>query len=397
MVIANPLLWVNITIPFMIGVFLVFSKIDYTPKEFAIQFSVTFVFLFIVYLIAFGTTANLFHKVYYNTSVNSITYYEAWDEEVHYTEEECSGTGNKKSCTTVYRTRIDHHPKYWELVDNLNGSMNVDESDYIKARNKYGAKKEYLHHSGQVSYGDGNAFKVTVTDIVPHVQTHEEVNYVKAVKYNIVKSETFPKKIEAYKKSGQLLEYPSIMLGDIGNYYIERVLKAKNVLINDSNMTKQLEEYASIAGSSKQVNPLVYIVKNQSPEFTEVLKAYWVNGSKNDAILILNINDDNIITWSDTISWTKNPKFLVQNQTIYTGLNINDPKVTELFISQIQSNFKRVSMKEYEYLKNNIDLSITAELVIIVINLILSGIVFFYFSTQNPFNSTKNYGENRWR
>ena len=394
--IANPLLWVNIAIPFVIGVILVLSKFDYTPKEFAIQFSITFVVLFLMYLIAFGTSANLFHKVYYNTSVNTITYFEEWDEKVTYTEEQCSGSGDKRTCRTVTKTRIDHHPEYWELADKLGGTMNVEESDYLKARAKYGAKFEDLYHSDQVSYGDGDSYVVTVTDIVPHVQSHEEVNYVKAVKYNIIKAETFPKKIEMYKKDGQLLEYPSIMLGDIGNYNIERVLTAKNVLINDYNMSKSLENYASVMGPVKQVNPLIYIVKNQSPEFVEILKAYWVNGAKNDAILILNINNDNNITWSDTIAWTKSPAFKVQNQSIYKGLNINDPKVIQLYISQIQLNFKRTSMKEFEYLKHNIDLSFTAEMVILLINLLLSGAAFVYFTINDPFRSSK-FGVSQWR
>lgn len=394
--IANPLLWVNIAIPFVIGVLLVLSKFDYTPKEFAIQFSITFVVLFLMYLIAFGTSANLFHKVYYNTSVNKITYFEEWDEEVTYTEEQCSGSGDKRTCRTVTKTRIDHHPEYWELADNLGGTLNVDESDYLKARAKYGAKFEDIYHASQVSYGDGDSYVAYFTDIVPHVQEHQEINYVKAVKYNIIKAETFPKKIELYKKQGQLIDYPSLMTGDFGSYNIDRVLNGQGAWVNDSNMTHELEQYASLVGSSKQVNPMIYIVKDQSPEFVEVLKAHWVNGAKNDAILILNINNENNVTWSDTIAWTKSPAFKVQNQSIYKGLNINDPKIVKLFENQINVNYKRTSMKEFEYLKHNIDLSFTAEMVILIFNLLLSGAAFVYFSIQDPFRSSK-FGVSQWR
>jgi hypothetical protein len=347
---------------------------------------VTVVVLTIAYLILFATTTKLYSKVYYNSSVRSITYYEGWTELVHYTEQECRGSGKNQTCTTVYKTRNDYHPPYWELVDTIGGKLEIEQSEYDKARAKYGATFKCLSRPDKVSHGDGNAYVVTPTDIIPVVTSSVEINYVKASN-NIVRADTLPMKIEQYKKSGQLVEYPELMMGDYGSRTIHRIITAKGVYVDIDKNERELENYASVVGPSKQVNPMIYIVKNQDRDFTSVLKAYWVNGSKNDSILVVNVDDNGTIIWSDIIAWTKNTDFLVDNTKIYNGMNVSSDEFIKAYEREITLNFTRTHMKDFKYLEKNIDLSFEAEVWIIIINLILSAVTFVFFINNDIFYS----------
>jgi hypothetical protein len=387
--IQNPMLWVNIAIPFAIGLFLVLTDHRYDIKEFGIQLGVTVVVLTGAYMILFATTTKLYSKVYYNSSVSKITYYEEWTELVHYTEQQCRGSGKDQTCTTVYKTRHDYHAPYWKLTNTIGGTLDIEQSEYSQARSKYGATFKDLSRSDKVSYGDGNAYVVVPTDIVPVVSSSEEINYVKAAN-NIVRADTLPQKIEQYKKAGQLMDYPELMMCDYGSRTIHRVITAKGAYVNTSKNERELENFASVVGPTKQVNPLIYIVKGQDRDFTAVLKAYWVNGSKNDSILVVNVDDNGTIVWSDIIAWTKNTDFLVDNTKIYTGMSVSSDEFVKQYEREITLHFTRTHMKDFKYLESNIDLAFSVEVWIIVINLILSGIAFWFFINNETFGSRMN-------
>jgi hypothetical protein len=387
-IIQNPMLWVNLCIPFGVGLFLLLTNNSYNIKEFGVQMGVTIFVLFVAYLILFGATTNLISKVYYNSKVTQITYYEEWTELVHYTEQQCSGSGTKKICTTIYKTRKDYHSPYWEITSSSGNTLSIESGEFKQAEQKYGSRFTSVYHSGKCSYGDGNSYVVSPTEIIPFVSSSEEVNYVKAVN-NIARADTLPQKIEMYKKQGQLLEYPSLMMGEYGSRTIQRVLVAKGVLVSTSKLDRKIQDFASDVGSFKQINPMIYIVSGQNREFVSVLKAYWVNGAKNDSILVLNVDKNGIVEWSDVIAWTKNTNFLVDNTKIYKGLNINDPQLFELYYNQIMRNWVRTPMKEFKYLSSNIDLSFTIELSLILVNLILSVVAFWFFMNSETFGARK--------
>lgn len=381
-IISNFGLWFNILIPFVVTLYLVVTHNEYIMKEFGIQFGATVAYVFLMFLLLFSTTTDLVDTEYWNGKVLSMEYYEEWTEEVTYTEEKCSGSGNNRTCRTVTKTRNDYHSPYWVINTSNDEIISIDKNEFNKAANKFGAIEKDVYHSNQVSFGDGDKFVVTPTETIPTAVSHSFTNFVVAAKDNVINQKANPEEIKQGVKNGTLVPYPTLTYGQYGNTRIDRLIDPNNLVGNKrGTYNNSLDTFAANFGAAKQVNPMIYVT-SEPIGFKYVLEAYWKKAKKNDVVLILGVENGKVV-WSDSIAWTNNTDFGVDCSSKFKDMNISDAYgISTKFEDLIISEYVRKPMKEFSYLKDNITLEWYWQVLILLGNILLNGFLFYKFSTN---------------
>lgn len=382
-IIANFGLWFNILIPFVVTLYLVLTHNEYIMKEFGIQFGATVAYVFLMFLLLFSTTTDLVDNEYWGGKVSTIEYNEEWTERVTYTEQQCSGSGNNKSCRTVTKTRNDYHSPYWEIITSNNETISINKDEFRNAANKFGSVEVDVYHSNQVSFGDGDKYVVTPTEIIPTTVSHSFTNLVVAAKDNVINQKVNPEEIKQGVKNGTLVPYPTLTYGNYGNSRIDRLIDPKNIVtgINSFQYNKELDIFSANIGASKQANPMIYVT-SEPIGFKYILEAYWKKAKKNDVILILGVEKGKVV-WSDSIAWTNNTDFGVDCSSDFKDMNISDVKgITSKFENLLVTEYVRKPMEEFAYLKDNITLEWYWQVLILLGNIALNGFLFYKFSTN---------------
>jgi hypothetical protein len=383
---SNYLLWINIAIPFAIGIYFALTHQEYTAKEFAIQAGITSIVLFIMFSIGY-VSQDISTTSYNSGKVNKIVYEEEWTELVHYTEQVCSGSGKTRSCHTVYKTRRDHHPDEYYLVHDF-GTSYISEGQWNKSKNEFGYNQTDDGHMGQVSYGDGRTWEANPNKIIPVASTDTSINYVYAAKTNIIKSSKFKDLEKRYQK--ELVKYPEMYEDEYGNTNFRRVINGHLVSPDIHEMLNlQLEEYASLKGSVKEVNPIIYFTTAEDREFTAVVKGFYRDAHKNDAVLVVSVTNGEI-NWIDSFGFTKNAEFFVANRSIEQDVSkdtfksvSNAENFVARFTYNITQHWKRTPMEEYKYLAGDIDLPLWFEIMTVLLNVVGSFLAFrFMFNNR---------------
>ncbi len=366
---------------FVAAVFGLFRKLTnpekFTWTELPIQLVASSVTILILYMLFYTTSGNLSDHELLNGYVEKAEYYEAWTEEVTYTEEEECGTdsdGNTKYCT-VTKTREDYHPPSWDLVTTL-GAISIDEGTYGNYVRHWGnEKKVNLNHMDQVSHGDGDMFfshhaGTLDAKMVPASIEHHYLNYLKA-------SDSIKKVSGQLSGFQELLKpYPKVYSAGFGPIEVDRVINAGVTLPNNwsNNLDRELDCILAQLGASKQVNVLVYVAKTADPQFGFALEEHWVKGKKNDVIVVIGLNQFPKIDFVHVIAWTKVEEFplMLRNRIMDLGEAKDPHQIAEIISSQLtmspaNGGFVRMPMSDLEYLIRDIKLPLWCQIMIVII------------------------------
>ena len=372
---SNYLLWINISIPFAIGIYFFITHQEYSLKEFAIQVALTAFVMLGMFSIAY-VSQDIITTSYESGKADKFVYEEEWTELVHYTESYSCGTS--KSPRTCYRnkTRQDYHPDEYYISHDF-GTTYISKSQWLQSKEEFGSSQTGSSHSGQISWGDGREYTAVPNKIIPVVDTSSGINYVYAAKTNIIKSANF-KDLEARYKS-ELVPYPAIFTDIYGNRNFTRVINAGLIDANISaKMNIQLEEFASTYGKSKEVNPIVYLTTSTDREFAYVVKGFYRDAHKNDAVLVVGVDKNGSVNWTSSFGFTKSAEFLVSNENM-TDIN----QLVPTFTNNIMKHWKRTPMEDYKYLSADIDLPLWFEALVVLLNVIGSALIFrFMFNNR---------------
>ena len=374
--------WINLLIPISIAIYLTITNKEYIYKELGIQVIATFIYLSLVFFFIFTTTNNLIDTEYFNGKVKKIEFYEKWTEERTYIENyECGTNDTPKTCTRN-KTERTYHPAKYQIITNNDEILNIKRDEFQKASLDFGTKKEYIARSTKVSYGDGNKYVSTPNIIIPTSVEHNYINYVTAAKDNVIHTKISKEDMNIFISEGKLQNYPKLFKDKYGAEKLLRIIDDSGI-VDKRNMQKQLDIFCVKYSKTKQVNPIIYITK-QDRTFKAYLEAYWNKGKKNDATLILGINNNGDILWSDIIAWTNNSDFIVDCQNSFKNLNIklNEIEVVNKFQNFILSEYERKPMKEFAYLKENITIEWYWQLLIVLGNIVISYFITKYFLTN---------------
>lgn len=258
-------------------------------------------------------------------------------ERVHGTYQEsyeCNCTrdskGNK-SCSTCYRT---HYTVHWYAHSTI-GRFTIDSEDSTW-RSVYNTPDPGRYTAVQV--GD------------PCSKTNSYTNYVQAVPDSLFHSSS--KELSARFQS-MLPQYPDRIFD---HYRINRFLTPGFAFTDAPLWDRDVGMMLRELGPSKQVNVIVVVVKTADPDYVFALRDQWEGANKNDVVVVMGSLDGVKIEWTRIISWTKSEIFKVQLTDSLSALGVIDrTKIVPIIHDQIAKNFERRRMREFEYLKGQID------------------------------------------
>lgn len=377
---ANFGFWANLALPIIATAFLYFTSREYVLKEFGIQVGATLVFVTAIYVLLFGTTTDLWDTNYYNGKIKSSSYYEEWKERVTYTESYSCGTSKSPRTCTRTKTRIDYHSPYWEIRTNLGETISITRSDYLKTKREFGTSMVRLHRSNQVSFGDGDKYVSKPTRAIPTSVGHTYENVVRAANGNVIHVKVPKESVALLVKSGKVREYPELYRGAYGETLLNRYIDTTGKTKSSSAYLKLLNNTALVVGRTKQANPIFYVT-TEDRSITDAISQHWSMGKKNDVTLIMGIDDNGTIQWSDSICFTNISDFEVDMENKFKGMNINadQAKIVATYTNLVNAEFVRKPMEEFNYLKENITLEWYWQLLIFLLNLALTVFISYKF------------------
>jgi len=258
----------------------------------------------------------------------------------------CSGSGSKRSCTEHCSTCYEHsYDNAYYAESNIGERFEIDTIDRqgLKIPPRY----------SEIEVGE------------PVVVLNTYKNHIRASGDSLFYKKGFTEKFK-----GNLPTYP----GKVFDYWkLNRILTV-NVSIPDREKAETLlSEFNGNIGKKKQCNMILVVVRNQPMEYTDALWEYWKGANKNDAVLIVSLDDNYGIQWVNTIALTKSSMYGIQVRDGISSLKTFEPmQIISTFASITEQYYERRPMKDFEYLLDGLKPSPGAFTTCLIIILLLS-------------------------
>ncbi|EKD44435.1 MAG: hypothetical protein ACD_71C00132G0007 [uncultured bacterium (gcode 4)] len=409
MVRYNISFWICITIAIGFGIWNKIKHPDtFTWLELPVQVTASAFIIFLCFYVFFYTSSNVQDTEIWNGHVGLAEYGEKWTEEYDCSYESCSGSGDDRTCTTVHQTCYTDHPPYWKILTSNGEEVSTSSPVYAKYVSFFDNEiKTGNGHSDQSSVGDGKTFQTRYKGekekYVPTAHEHSFVNYMKA-------SSSIKKRLgnmNGYEKF--IVPYPRVYEGTMGNIELNRVI-VSNVQVDDKAWAKdvdtQLDVVAANYGVSKEVNLLVYLVGTEDQGFLHALEEAWINGKKNDVVVLIGTSHFPDIKWVSIMSWTEAEEFKINLRNKILDLKDLTKKTEggeyeltnvireEMSKPDFNGGFKRKRMRDLEYLISGIQLPVWCQILIVLVAGSVSWFI-SYLLVNNEYMS-KSYYKNRF-
>jgi hypothetical protein len=378
----NPGFWIMIAISVVFGIYRkLTNKDEFLWKELFIQIPVSLIVLLGLYTVFFTTSTDISDIEVWNGHVTKAEYYEKWTEKIESTDDK----GNKS-------VSFVEHPPEWKVLTTA-GDFTTNQGVYANYRNRFhGEKKETVFRMNQSSIGDGNMYYVPCEqnprDLIPASRPHLYVNYLKA-------SDSIRKlrgNVDAYK--AYLQPYPKVRENSFGAIEFDRVVVAGVQVPADwsSAVDSRLDHELKTLSFRKKVNVVVYVVGSKDRNFANALRESWIQGKKNDVIVVIGSTQFPKAEWFDVIAWTKVEEFPIQlrNRLMDLGDLTSADEFVNIVVQEIgkpksAGGYERSPMSDYEYLLSDISLPVWCQVIVVLI-----GAAAAWFTSVMLIN-------NRWR
>lgn len=130
-------------------------------------------------------------------------------------------------------------------------------------------------------------------------------------------------------------------------------------------------------GPEKQVNLIFMVTSSNDPAIEFAVRDAWDNGNKNDVIVIVGAPNYPQVEFVRILTWSKNELFKIELADAVVEYGKADKGLVPIAIKQINKNFERRKMKEFEYLSNEISMPMWG--IILVLCLIMAATFGVYF------------------
>lgn len=321
-------------------------------------------------------------KEYLSDLVNKITYYEDWDETVMVTHTRTVSCGNGKTRTETYVVpERRYHPKryVYETVTGETNDVSEDEYKLICYKLNMPAVFKDMHRSYRSKDGDAyvTSWNRTRENSYSVTWTHLYQNKVKASSYSIFK---YGNMSEEEIKENKLFDYPEIKNND------QNPILGFNATDTDIDAVRYLNGYR---GPKNQIHVFILCFNNPSLEVSEMQKAYWQGGNKNEFVVCLGVKNNTVI-WCNPFSWSDEPMLEVKTRDYFIKHpDINFKDYAEWLDTQIDKNWHRKEFNDFNYL--SIELSIGWYIAILII-ILCYNVGISYWVITNEFTLDKPIG-----
>lgn len=214
----------------------------------------------------------------------------------------------------------------------------------------------------------------------PVAQSHEFTNYIKGAEESLFNTRASKKVFLQY--ASVIPKYPD---GIYDYYKLHRTLAVGQVPMPDEQLhawDDQLARMLRSLGPRKQVNAILVLTAIQDPRFAEALRVAWLGGKKNDVVVVVGTQTYPKIDWVRVFSWTDNDTFKIQlADAIQDQGTLNPVDTTALIAGWINRDFQRKHMKDFGYLAWESMPSMTACVIIGVLDLVaMFGMVYVFLN-----------------
>lgn len=318
---------------------------------------------------------------YLGDIVNTVTYYEPWNEMVTVVHTRTVTTGNGKTRTETYTTQeLRNHSAEYVYTTTHNNTETVSKETFdsiVKHLNVSPVFKD-MHRHYYTKDGDAYVYtwNRTMENSYPVTESHLYRNNVKASSHSIFKYGNITTE-EA--RQNKLYDYPSIE-----NCQQQTVL---GISISDSTDT-YIKYLNGIKGPQKQFR--LFILGFDSPSFdiAEMQQAYWQSGNKNELVVCLGIKD-NKVTWCYPFSWCDEPILEVKTRSYFIehpDLNLYD--YISYIDKEIDISWNRKSFNDFNYI--NVELSPVSYFIILLLVLLYNIGISIWVVNNNYIGDNSN-------
>lgn len=237
-------------------------------------------------------------------------------------------TSRTKHCSTCYYHLYDVD---WNVYSNISDTTSIDKLD------RQGLQEP--PRWTQVIIGE------------PYSKTESYQNYVKGSKASLFN-------LEKYTKA----EYAAIPDEPIGIHDYYRSTHAVDMgtgVKNLSQLDAAMADVSAKLGPTKQVN-VVMAFTPKSMDYAYAIRNKWLGGKKNDVLIIIGTKTWPTVDWVQVFSWSKNEmvNIKIRDDIMGVGTLADANVIGQIVATDVSANFVRREMKEFEYLKNEIEPSI---------------------------------------
>lgn len=277
-----------------------------------------------------------------------------------HSHQRCYGSKKHRRCTTYY----EHLWDYDWVVKTTVGDITIDRVD----RRGTSEPPRYT----KVNVGDNVASSKYYTDYIGGSDSL----------YNTAKL------IDTSNPYHKIVpNYP-----DVTDYYnVNLVIAVGN--INNKIVTQLNNKLRTIMPelSKTKHNNTIVIITKESMAFAEYLKNAWNNGKINDGVIVMGINDKNEITFTKAFGWSRNFMYFSKLETDLLDvqkLSIDTlDKIVYAIHQDTKEYFKQKSMKDFEYLMYEKEISLFYILFIVTIQIVLNvGLAYYFYHNDFQFN-----------
>lgn len=244
----------------------------------------------------------------------------------------CRTTGSGNNKTTTCDTCYEHTNDYNWVLQTSVGNINIDRID---RQGKWEPPRFNVARIGD-----------------PVAQTETFTNYIRGAQNSLFNDAESKSSLTQF--AGKIPPYP---LAIYDYHYLNRVLTVGANVPNQAEMNRQLALALRSLGPAKQVNVVILITNIQDPNYVYAVNRAWLGGKKNDVIVLVGSKDYPTIDWVRVISWTDSNTFKIQLRDSLQDLGTlaDSNAVVKVISDQVTANFARKHMKDFEYLKSEID------------------------------------------
>ena len=269
----------------------------------------------------------------------------------------CSGSGSNRSCSTSTscQTCYEHSHDYdWVVHSNI-GDVDIDRVD-----------RQGVHTPGRWA---------AVQKGEPFAKEHMYTNYIKGAPESVLnvaqhlasKPAQFANMIPAYPHHVQ--DY----------YRLNRALTVGVPVPDLQQWSNDISTMLKQLGPQKQANVITVFVNTADPSYEYALRSAWLGGKKNDIVVIIGTTEYPKIDFIRVMSWTDKEIFKVKlRDTLQEMETIDREKFIEAIRLTTLEDFKRKSMKDFEYLDNEIDPPDWVVILAVILLVAINGGLFFY-------------------
>jgi hypothetical protein len=273
----------------------------------------------------------------------------------------CHRVGKTNSCTTHCSTCYEHG---YDIDWNVQTSVR---DVRVSTVDRQGLQEPPRWSSVQI--GEPASFESGYT------------NYIKAAPSSVLRMTG-----QAKDFAGLLPEYPQAF-----DYYRVNHIVSAGVAIPDvEKLQVTLGKINGILGPTKQVNIILVAAKTADKRYLHALEEHWLGGKKNDLIIVLGVPDGfNKIEWAGVMTWSDVEllKIHLRDEILRSGSLTNLPDVFDGMTGLVGKEWRRKPMEDFAYLRYQYSPSPGIMLALLLIGLISSLGLSWYFVNNDPFAS----------